>query len=101
MEAGLVARAGVAASSLARDLDLPVEDVVVVQNSNTLALRLLPVTCSRELPLSGRRPRRSRSWSRKTWAQSRPLSRRFTHGWNRGCTRVMALLSPSGPTTTP
>jgi len=42
VEAGLVARAAVAASSLARDLDLPVEDVVVVQNSNTLALRLLP-----------------------------------------------------------
>ena len=42
MEAGLVARAAVAASSLARDLDLPVEDMVVVQNSNTLALRLLP-----------------------------------------------------------
>ena len=42
MEAGLVARAAVAASSLARDLDLPVEDAVVVQNSNTLALRLLP-----------------------------------------------------------
>ena len=32
MEAGLVARAAVAASSLARDLDLHVEDVVVVQN---------------------------------------------------------------------
>lgn len=42
MEAGLVARAAVAASSLARDLDLNVDDVVVVQNSNTLALRLRP-----------------------------------------------------------
>ncbi len=42
MEAGLVARAAAAASSLGRDLDLHVEDVVVVQNSNTLALRLLP-----------------------------------------------------------
>lgn len=42
VEAGLVARAAVAASSLARELDLDVGDVVVVQNSNTLALRLLP-----------------------------------------------------------
>ena len=42
MEAGLVARAAAAASSLGRDLDLYVEDVVVVQNSNTLSLRLLP-----------------------------------------------------------
>ena len=42
MEAGLVARAAAAASSLGRDLDLHVEDVVVVQNSNTLGLRLLP-----------------------------------------------------------
>ena len=42
MEAGLVARAAAAASSLGRDLDLHVEDVVVVQNSNALGLRLLP-----------------------------------------------------------
>jgi hypothetical protein len=42
VEAGLVARAAAAASSLGRDLDLHVEDVVVVQNSNTLGLRLLP-----------------------------------------------------------
>lgn len=42
VEAGVVARATAAASSLARDLDLHVEDVVVVHNSNILALRLLP-----------------------------------------------------------
>ena len=42
MKAGLVARAVAAASSLGRDLDLKVEDVVVVQNANALGLRLLP-----------------------------------------------------------
>jgi|TARA_Y100000815_G_scaffold208456_1_gene192637 aminoglycoside phosphotransferase (APT) family kinase protein len=42
VEAALVARGAAAASSLAVDLDLRVEDVVVLQNSNTLALRLLP-----------------------------------------------------------
>ena len=42
MEDRLVARAIVAASSLAEDVDLEVSQAVVVQNSNTLALRLLP-----------------------------------------------------------
>lgn len=42
MDAGLVARAVTAASSLGRDLDLQVDDAVVVHNSNILALRLLP-----------------------------------------------------------
>jgi Phosphotransferase enzyme family len=42
VEAELVARARVAATSLAGTLDLPVNDVVVIQNSNKLALRLLP-----------------------------------------------------------
>ena len=42
MEAGLVARATEAASSCARELGLQVDDVVVVHNSNMLALRLLP-----------------------------------------------------------
>ena len=42
VETGLVARAVGAASSIARDLGLRVEDVVVVQNSNKLALRLMP-----------------------------------------------------------
>jgi len=42
VEAGFVARATAAASALGRDLDLQVDDVVVVQNSNKLALRLVP-----------------------------------------------------------
>ena len=42
VEAGLVARASGAASSLGRELDLPVEEAVVIHNSNKLALRLLP-----------------------------------------------------------
>ena len=42
MKDGLVARATAAASSLAEAVDLPVNEVVVIQNSNTLALRLLP-----------------------------------------------------------
>jgi hypothetical protein len=42
VEDGLVARAIAAASSLAEAAGLQVNDAVVVQNSNTLALRLLP-----------------------------------------------------------
>ena len=42
MEDRLVARAIVAASSLAEDVDLEVSQAVVVQNSTTFALRLLP-----------------------------------------------------------
>ena len=42
MEDRLVARATVAASSLAEAVDLHVNEAVVSQNSNTLALRLLP-----------------------------------------------------------
>lgn len=42
MEAELVARAMAAATSLAEGLDLRVGDVVVIHNSNKLALRLLP-----------------------------------------------------------
>ena len=42
VEAGLVTRALAAAKSLASSLDLQVNDAVVIQNSNTLALRLLP-----------------------------------------------------------
>lgn len=42
VEAQVVARATAAVSSLGRELDLPVDDAVVLQNSNRLALRLLP-----------------------------------------------------------
>ncbi|MDX6324722.1 MAG: hypothetical protein QOK15_1076 [Nocardioidaceae bacterium] len=42
MEAGLVVRAAAAASSLGRELDMQVKEAVVIQNSNMLALRLLP-----------------------------------------------------------
>ena len=42
MDGGLLARAIAAATSLAGTLDLQVKDAVVIQNSNTLALRLLP-----------------------------------------------------------
>ena len=42
VDGGLVARAIAAATSLAGTLDLQVRDAVVIQNSNTLALRLLP-----------------------------------------------------------
>ncbi|HEY7281453.1 MAG TPA: phosphotransferase [Actinomycetota bacterium] len=42
MEAELVARATAAVTSLAGALDLSVDDVVVIRNSNKLALRLLP-----------------------------------------------------------
>ena len=42
MEAGFVARATAAASSLAEAANLRVDETVVIQNSNALALRLLP-----------------------------------------------------------
>jgi Ser/Thr protein kinase RdoA (MazF antagonist) len=42
VEAGLVARATAAASSLAEAANLRVDETVVIQNSNALALRLLP-----------------------------------------------------------
>jgi hypothetical protein len=42
MEASEVARAVTAAASIAEGLGLPVDDAVVLQNSNKLALRLLP-----------------------------------------------------------
>ena len=42
VEDRLVARATAAASSLAEAIDLQVSEVVVIQNSNKLALRLLP-----------------------------------------------------------
>ncbi len=42
MEASDVSRAVAAATSIAEGLDLPVDDASVLQNSNKLALRLLP-----------------------------------------------------------
>jgi hypothetical protein len=42
MQASDVARARAAATSIAAGLDLPVDDAIVVHNSNKLALRLLP-----------------------------------------------------------
>jgi hypothetical protein len=42
VEARLVARATAATSTLACELGLQVDEVLVVQNSNMLALRLLP-----------------------------------------------------------
>lgn len=42
MEAGLVSRAMAAATALAEELHLRVDDAVVIHNSNKLALRLLP-----------------------------------------------------------
>lgn len=42
MEAEFVSRAKAAATALAGELHLRVDDAVVIQNSNTLALRLLP-----------------------------------------------------------
>src|SRR3954470_11956565 len=42
VEDRLIARASAAASSLAEAVDLEVTEAVIIQNSNTLALRLLP-----------------------------------------------------------
>ena len=53
MEAGLVSRARSAATSLARALDLPADDTVVIQNSNKLSLRLLPCDVFARVALAG------------------------------------------------
>lgn len=53
MEAELVWRARAAAKALAEDLDLPVDDVVVIHNSNKLALRLLPCDLFARVALTG------------------------------------------------
>jgi aminoglycoside phosphotransferase (APT) family kinase protein len=53
VEAEFVARAVAAATSLAVALDLRVNDVVVIHNSNALALRLLPCDVFARLTLAG------------------------------------------------
>ena len=53
VEAKLVARAMAAATSLAETLDLPVNEAVVVHNSNKLALRLLPCDVFTRVALVG------------------------------------------------
>lgn len=53
VEAELVLRAMAAAKALAEDLDLRVDDVVVIHNSNKLALRLLPCDLFARVALTG------------------------------------------------
>ena len=53
MEAELVSRAMAAATSLAGELDLRVNDAVVIHNSNKLALRLLPCDVFARVALVG------------------------------------------------
>jgi hypothetical protein len=53
VEAKLVSRAMAAATSLARALDLRVNDAVVIHNSNRLALRLLPCDVLARVALVG------------------------------------------------
>ena len=53
MEAKLVFRAMAAAKALAGELDLRVDDVVVIHNSNKLALRLLPCDLFARVALAG------------------------------------------------
>ena len=53
MEAELVSRAMASATSLAVALGLPVDDAVVIHNSNKLALRLLPCDVFARVALAG------------------------------------------------
>jgi hypothetical protein len=53
VQVGLVSRAIAAATSLAGALDLKVNDAIVIQNSNTLALRLLPCDVFARIALVG------------------------------------------------
>ena len=54
MEAELVSRAMAAAAALAAGLGLQVDDVVMVHNSNTIALRLLPCDVLARVAVRGR-----------------------------------------------
>lgn len=54
MEAQLVSRARAAATALAEELHLRVDDAVVIHNSNKLALRLLPCGVFARVALAGR-----------------------------------------------
>ncbi|GAA1294512.1 aminoglycoside phosphotransferase family protein [Saccharothrix xinjiangensis] len=54
MEAEIVPRATAAATALAEELHLPVDDAVVIQDSNMLALRLLPCGAFARVALVGR-----------------------------------------------
>ena len=53
MQAEFVSRAMVAATALARELHLRVDDAVVIHNSNKLALRLLPCGVLARVALAG------------------------------------------------
>jgi hypothetical protein len=54
VEAAFVPRAVAAVTALGEELDLRVDDVVVIQNSNKLALRLLPCGVLARVALGGR-----------------------------------------------
>jgi hypothetical protein len=56
MKASEVQRASAAATSIATALDLPVDDAIVLQNSNKLALRLLPCDVFARVAHGGREP---------------------------------------------
>jgi hypothetical protein len=53
VEAELVSRAMAAATALAGELHLRVDDAVVIHNSNKLALRLLPCGVLARVALAG------------------------------------------------
>jgi len=60
VEAQLVSRAMATATALAQRLDLRVDDVVVIRNSNKVAVRLLPCEVFVRVALTGKRPPRLR-----------------------------------------
>ncbi len=53
VEAAIVARATAAATALAGELHLPVDDAILIQDSNMLALRLLPCDVFARVALAG------------------------------------------------
>jgi len=100
VQVGLVSRAIAAATSLAGALDLKVNDAIVIQNSNTLALRLLPCDVFARTALLGQEVAAFEvQLARGLAAATGALSHRSILGSNRACTKSMASPSPSGPTT--
>ena len=90
VEAELVSRAMAAATSLAAGLDLPVNDAVIVHNSNKLALRLLPCDVFARVALVGQEVAALEVELAQRLAATESPSRRWSPGSSRASTNVTA-----------
>ena len=90
MQASDVRRATAAATSIASDLGLAVDDAVVLHDSNLLTLRLLPCDVVARVAQPRTRVRSSKSTWPGGWPKPRARSPRSSRGWNRASTSVTA-----------